>query len=309
MTKIRFIAILSLVALLLSACNFPGSGAAEPTPLSQDAVYTAAAQTLAVQLTQNAVAAPTSGETPAAPPQESPLPPSDTPAPTDTATPESTATETLTPTAAVPIISASTATNCRRGPSVLYAPPIGVLNVNQTSEVHGRNADGTWWYIQNPANPSTFCWVWGETTSVQGSTTALPVITPPPLPPTATSTATPGASFDADFETVHDCGGVPTAIFKIDNEGGDLESLRLKIDDVTSSTTLFGPSASDAPFMGARSECPPGGDTLHGGDVLYIGGAIGSGNSGHTARATIRLCTEDDLDGVCRDRTVEFTIP
>lgn len=309
MPKIRITAILMLAALVLGACNFPATGVAEPTQLSQDAIYTLAAQTLSVQLTQNAVGRPVESETPTAPPPESPLPATPSPAPTDTPTPESTPTETLTPTAAVPIISASTATNCRRGPSVLYAPPIGVLKVDQTSEVHGRNAEGTWWYIQNPSNPSTFCWVWGETTSVQGSTSALPVITPPPLPPTPTPTATPGANFSAAYETVHDCGGVPTAIFRITNDGGDLESLNLRIDDITAATTLYGPSASDAPFMGARSECPPGGDTLPAGDTLYVGGAIGSGNSGHTARATIRLCSEDDLDGACRDRTVEFTIP
>jgi hypothetical protein len=48
---------------------------------------------------------------------------------------------------------------------------------------------------------------------------------------------------------------------------------------------------------------------LNPGKTFYVGGAIGAGNSGHDAQAKIRLCTEDDLDGTCADKTANFDIP
>ncbi len=302
-----FTGIMLSAALILSACNLPVSGtdAGEPSPAAEQAIYTAAAQTLAVQLTQSA-ATQQAGQA-AQPPTNTPEPvvlePTVTPTLAFTDTPAFSATP------EAPMISASVATNCRRGPSTLYAPPVGVLNVGQKVQVAGRNDGGTWWYIQNPNRSGEYCWVWGESTQVEGSTSALPIITPPPMPPTATFTSTPGASYNASYETTHACGGAPTAIFEISNKGGQLHSLSLEIKDLTDDVTLFGPSSSDAPFMGGPSECPPGGDILPAGKTLYIGGAIGAGGSGHNARATIKLCTSNGLDGVCSTKTVEFTIP
>jgi hypothetical protein len=295
-------------ALILNACNLPVSGgavSASPSPASDQAIFTAAAQTLVVQFTQNA-ATQSAGEV-EPPPSSTPEP--EVLAPTETPTLAVTDTPAFTSTPELPMISASVATNCRRGPSKLYEPPVGVLNVNQTVQVFGRNDAGTWWYIQNPGKTDQYCWVWGDTTTVTGNTAGLSIVTPPPLPPTPTFTSTPGANFSASYETVHACGGTPTAIFEIDNNGGLLDSLTLKIEDVTAGTTLYGPTNSNAPFMGGPSECPPGGDSLPAGKTLYVGGAIGAGGSGHTARATIKLCTDDDLDGACATKTVEFTIP
>jgi len=307
MPKVRFIASISLALglLLLSACNVLGTQG-EPTQLPPEAIYTSAALTLQAQLTANAATQEVAASPTSPLPSDTPPPPT----PVDTPTPIFTATPTLTPTSIVPMISASVATNCRLGPSILYSPPVGVLNVGDQAEVHGRNDAGTWWYISNPSRPGQFCWVWGETTRVEGATVTLPVITPPPLPPTPTSTSTPGVVFSAAYDNSHDCGGVRTAIFKITNSGGsDLQSMSLKIEDLNTSTTLFGPHTSNAPFMATSSECPEGGDLLPAGRTYYVGGAIGPGNSGHTARATIKLCTANGLGGVCVERTVDFTIP
>ncbi len=305
-TKVQFFAsIIPFLGLLaLSACNLPGASD-EPTQLPPEAIYTSAAITLQAQLTSNAG---TQGvvETPTNPTATDTLPP---PPQLDTPTPPFTGTPTLTPTAGIPLISASVATNCRLGPSILYSPPVGVLAVGNQAEVHGRNDSGTWWYISNPSRAGQFCWVWGETTQVEGLTTSLPVITPPPLPPTPTGTSTQGVIFTAAYDSSHDC-GVRTAIFKLTNSGGvDLQSMSLKIEDLNTSTVLFGPHTSDAPFMGTNSECPEGGDVLPVGRTYYVGGSIGPGNAGHTARATIKLCTANALGGTCIERAVEFTIP
>jgi hypothetical protein len=303
--KVHFLAalasLMTIFSLLLSACNVGGGGGGTTQP-PPEVYYTAAAQTIAAQMTQSAPT--TAAYTPTTAPPTATLSASSTP------TLELTNTPISTPTPAVPMISASVSTNCRLGPDVLYSPPVGVLPVGKTVEVHGRNNAGTWWYIQNPSRSGQFCWVWGETTKVEGSTAGLPIITPPPPPPTLTFTPTPAFAYTAAFNTVHDCGGSPTAIFTIVNTGNlTLHSMSLKIEDVTANTVLFGPSTSDAPFMGAASECPPGGDTLKPGKTFYVGGTIGSGNSGHSAKATIHLCTENAQKGTCGDKTVEFTIP
>jgi len=306
MIKVKFNASLLLLSgmLVFSACNLPGTSGGS-SQLPPEAIYTSAAITLQAQLTANA-AAQGAEETPTNPVPTDTLSPSPQP---DTPTPTFTETPTLTPTSGTLMISASVATNCRLGPSILYAPPVGVLAVGVQAEVHGRNDAGTWWYISNPSRPGQFCWVWGETTQVDGPSTSLPIITPPALPPTPTRTSTPGVTFTAAYDNVRDC-GIRTAIFKLTNTGGeDLESMSLKIEDVNTSTVLFGPHTSDAPFMGTNSECPEGGDVFPIGKTYYVGGSIGPGNSGHTARATIKLCTDDGLKDTCVEKVVEFTIP
>jgi hypothetical protein len=310
-TPMLTVSALVLLALLAGACNLPGA-AVEPTQPPPQVFYTQAAQTLMVQLSQQAPQATTPPEETSPPPAENTQPsaPTDTLPPAETPTPGPTDTPLTTNTPSAPTIRADVDTNCRTGPSTLYAPPVGALNTNETSQVHGRNSANTWWYIENPDRPGNFCWVWGETTIVEGNTANLPVITPPPPPVTPTNTPKPGPTFSVSFETVHDCSGTPTAIFEIENTGDvDLESLRLKIEDRTDDVDLFGPNTSNAPFMGAPGECPPGGDTLEAGDTLYIGGAIGGVDSDHEARATIELCTEDDLDGDCLEKSIDFTIP
>jgi hypothetical protein len=308
--KQRLSILLAFVLALASACNLPGS----PPPIDQvaaDAIYTAAAQTLAAQLTQNAPQVQPS-DTPM-PPDAAPVqPPSDTPQPllpSDTPTFFPTNTPAFTSTSAIPLISASINTNCRRGPSKLYDPPVGTLRVGKVAEVHGRNSDSSWWYIQNPDNPGQFCWVWSDTTTVAGNTGALVVVEPPPLPPTATFAPTSSGAFDPSFDNVHNCSGDPFAIFELDNDGGvTFESMRLEIDDLDADDEIYDAS-SNAPFMGSGGECPPGGDEFPDGKTFWVGGNIEDGGSGNDAEATITLCTKDDLKGICVSETVEFEIP
>jgi hypothetical protein len=295
------------LALLAAGCNFPGGEPPAPTQPPPEVIYTAAALTLQAQLT---AAAPAATQAPPEQPPTQAGPPTETLAPPPSPTLGFTDTPAPTATSEAPTISASVNTNCRLGPSVVYDPPVGVLAIGAKARVAGRTTNNSWWYIENPGRPGQYCWVWGETTTVTGDTATLPFVTPPPPPPTKTPTATQGALFSAGFANVHACGGAPTAVFQVVNSGGSLlHSMNLKIELVSDGTVLFGPSSSDAPFMGASSECPPGGDTLPAGKTLYVGGAIGAGNAGKTARATIKLCTENGEKGVCATRTVEFTIP
>jgi hypothetical protein len=320
--------LLILVLLLSVACE--QSGQPTPTPMEKGPIETSAAQTVVAGLTQAAgpdayytqaaqtieaqqgTAAPsaTVAEAATEPPMAAPT---DTPThtllpPTDTVTPEPTAspTVTLSPTPTIPMITATEATNCRKGPSKVFDID-ATLYPEDSVQVFGKDPTGYWWYIQNPDWPTAKCWVWTETTVVTGDTSSLPIVQPPPTP---TPSMTPVPGFNAYFSNVHLCGVAFTAVFQIDNTGGwNLESLNLQIDDLTNPMTLYGPSSSDAPFMGGSGECPPGGNTLKVGKTGYIGGAMIGAISGHQARATITICTEDGLGGLCIQKTVDFVIP
>ena len=200
-----------------------------------------------------------------------------------------------------PTISAQIETNCRKGPSIDY-DVIGYLLVGQESTVHGKSSSNNWWYIKNPKNSNQFCWVWAETTSIHGNTQNLPVVTPPPLP-TATT-----FSFQASFSNIHNCGGKPTIIFQIGNDGDiGLESSGILIKDIATGIVLYGADTKNAPFLGSQNDCPPGLDNLGPGGVAFIGAVIqtplpteGSG------RAKIVICSEPSLQGVCTEIKVDF---
>ncbi len=129
------------------------------------------------------------------PPTATEVPPTATPLPSPTPTATATTapsepTNTPQPTATLiaafsessnVLISADVNTNCRLGPSRAYRVD-GYLLTNEESTVHGQDASEDWWYIANPTKDEKYCWVWRETTDVQGTADNLPVIEPPPLP-------------------------------------------------------------------------------------------------------------------------------
>jgi hypothetical protein len=68
--------------------------------------------------------------------------------------------------------------NCRYGPSVAYSV-IGGLDLGRQAEMLGRSADSEWWYVRNPSNPSTNCWLAASVTDTIGNVDALPVMEAP----------------------------------------------------------------------------------------------------------------------------------
>jgi uncharacterized protein YraI len=78
-------------------------------------------------------------------------------------------------------------TNCRSGPGSAYTY-LGALLVGENTEVVGRNADGTYWIIRNPDQPTGTCWLWGQYASVSGNIYGLPVYSTPGNLPSITST-------------------------------------------------------------------------------------------------------------------------
>jgi len=70
--------------------------------------------------------------------------------------------------------------NCRFGPGTQYAVA-GALNPGRQAEMIGRNEDSSWWYVKNPSNPSTLCWLAASVTDTVGNVESLPVVEPPDI--------------------------------------------------------------------------------------------------------------------------------
>ena len=56
---------------------------------------------------------------------------------------------------------------------------IGELKSGRQAEVIGKSADLAWWYVKNPSDPSTSCWLFADVVTVVGDVESLPVVKPP----------------------------------------------------------------------------------------------------------------------------------
>ena len=95
-----------------------------------------------------------------------------------------TATPLPTETPCFPNVVAPTAVNVRSGPGTIYEI-VGGLNEGGSAKIAGKNADGTWWYIEFPGGHG---WVGGTVVIASCVPASLVVI---PAPPTPVLTPTP----------------------------------------------------------------------------------------------------------------------
>jgi len=70
--------------------------------------------------------------------------------------------------------------NCRFGPSIAYAVT-GALFIGRQAEVIGKSVDEAWWYVKNPSDPSTNCWLSSDFIDIIGNVESLPVVGPPEI--------------------------------------------------------------------------------------------------------------------------------
>jgi len=302
-TSITFSIVFLLV--IVSGCNFRAP-TDTPTPEANPEL-TSAAKTIeaqADQITAQAASLTAQFNTqpqetqPQEPPPEETLPqePPVEVTPTD---------KSPSPDGALPI-TASVETNCRQGPSTDY-PRLGYLPVGQKSYAHGRDPSKNWWYITNPQKPDQYCWVWAQTTHVEGDVDMLPVVQPPPPP----QPKTPPPQYEAAFSNIHACGGVGVFIFRIGNSGDiPLQSMRLSVRDMSNDKVIGSAVVSNNPFMAAPNGCPPGSEKFPPQTIFFVGIPVTSiAQQGAQASASLTLCTENDLKGECLDKKIDFKIP
>ncbi|MDP2778071.1 MAG: hypothetical protein Q8O48_10550, partial [Anaerolineales bacterium] len=107
--------------------------------------------------------------------------PAPTPASSPTSLPSTTPKPTIILTATparVTLLVKTQLINCRFGPGTVYQL-LNELREGQSLRAVGRNAASTWWYIQDPGNPGSFCWVSADVTEPQSETDPLTIIQPP----------------------------------------------------------------------------------------------------------------------------------
>ena len=215
------------------------------------------------------------------------------------------------PSARRPKISAQINSNCREGPASNYKR-LGYLLVGEVSEVFGRNSDSSWWFIREPRR-LVMCWVWGGSTSVVGDTTHVPIVktTAEPLSTTKTPSSDGAVAFAIRGIHLINCGGQQTVMVKVRNTGNRVfESASLQVNDITASTTVFGPSSGNSPYRNSGSDCSAGGNRLNPGETKYVGGSLGSNNvTGHQIQAHVRMCTGNGMGGSCTSRVTSYNVP
>jgi len=162
-TRILAIAVASALILAISACNIPLSMNSNNNHKQNNLALTVTAQALIIQNStkQATIKHTRSKETPTVVPGSTP---------------------------GAPMVSVSSPTNCRTGPSTDY-DLLYTLNVGQTVEVVGKYSGGNYWVIDNPDGGGN-CWLWGEYATILGNTDNLPDVVPPPAPPTAVAADT-----------------------------------------------------------------------------------------------------------------------
>ncbi len=100
---------------------------------------------------------------------------------TETLTPLPSETPTITPTAtpSVPMVTPlDEAVNCRFGPSTVYEQ-VAALLVGAYAQVLAKNADGSWWQVENPSGGGEKCWVSSSVVNTSGDLSGLPVVAAP----------------------------------------------------------------------------------------------------------------------------------
>ena len=293
-------AVLSLLLGVL-ACELPAS--TTPMPVDINVLNTTVAQTVVGAQTQSAVPEPAFSHETAAFTSVSELP---------ILTPTIALTETsiFTSTPLVPLISVSTATNCRSGPGKAYDYR-GALLVGETVEVLGVDPSGNYWFIHNPDNDGNFCWVWGKYATISGNISNLPVYTPPPTPtasltPTPTLTPTLTPSFNASLSDMDSCSGRWWVDIKVINTGAvSFKSNSITVRDKGTDTTMTDMSDGFRDIDGCLPSTVV--DIIYPGDTyLFSAPAFPHNLAEHDLVVTLTLCSGTGQKGICATKKFEF---
>jgi hypothetical protein len=273
-TFFRHFCLLTIVALILSACNLPGNATAEvPPQTEQSATVTA---TLELIATQTEVV-PT--QTPVVTATETPLP-----EPSATATAEA------------PMAEVVRQTNCRVGPAGNY-DLVATYQVGQKLEIVAKDLGGGYWFVRNPEKPEEQCYLLAQNITISGDTSALPKFTPRPSP-----TAAP--YFNVTFKKFDTCKGEDFALFVVENTGSiPFRSAYIKVTDQKVNKSVEQALNAFDLIVGcvlAKNIAP-----LDPGATGYVTSPpFKWAATNNKLRAVIMLCTEKNLKGTCVTQAV-----
>lgn len=178
-----------------------------------------------------------------------------------------TATATVTPVPAAPTstpqpsLRAVAGVNVREGPGTAYSVK-GVLAEGQIVQPVGRSPDGGWWQILFPPGSGNLGWVSGAYVQANDQALNLPIVAPPPLPPTATFTPSP-TSVPTTAPTSTSPPLPADISFSVDDSDlnpGECTTIRWRVKNVKAYWVDDAPGVGDE---GSRQVCDPVGVTTH----------------------------------------------
>jgi hypothetical protein len=299
------IAILFLVSLM--ACNLPvaqnaGTPDVNGTVAAQVAINLAIQTKVAETLAANGQAVP-----PAAAPSV---------AATNTVqvlpqislTPTMTPTITLTPTPEGVSLVLSNDTYCRLGGPYSSFKIIATVKTGQTVVVLSRNPENDSYYVQNPYDPNTKCWLYGKYATLSGNVQSLPVSTMQPTP-TPTYTPTPTSNFTVSYVGLETCAGSYAFKLYVKNAGGIVwKSILITGTDTVTAFAINNSNNSFVDYSGcvaglSQADLAPGEDS----NVLNTIGHFNYDPTGHLINVTVKLCSEDNIAGTCLSKNLSFT--
>jgi len=269
--------ILSVIVLWLASLACGGTSAV-PT-VDPNAAQTAIVETIAAIQAQT---------TPTALPTSTLVLPTTTEAPTLTAEP--------TGTPSVPTISVTVATNCRTGPGTEYER-VGMLLEGASTEIVGRDAFGQYWYVRNPSFGVPYCWLSAKYAIISGNPFALPV---QPIP------GENGADFTADYRGQGKCSGEFWSDIRLTNASrGTFKSINILVTDQDTGD-VHSYTGNEFTF---RDGCTVRGTSTIGPDsgVTISAPSFAYNLDSHPMSATITLCTESNLTGMCATKIISYT--
>lgn len=293
--------IIAVILALVSACGSRPSTNATPTTDTAGTSIVETAQAAVLQtLTQQALENP-----------------SETPTLAATFTPFLTDTPIASGTPSVPMISVVMETLCRLGPDKVY-DRVGVLGVGIPVQVYALDPSRQYYFIQNPSQAGSYCWVWGFYATPMSSFIGVPVYTPmftptpalsptPSLTRTPTGTLTPTPNFSISNPVKRACSSSDYIDVTVTNTGGVVfQSGGISIQDHNNGLTvgevvnnLFNDMVGcDVHY--SQSDLAP----LEVGNLSSA--ALPFNVTGHNLTLNVKLCSLDNLAGTCVVKSINF---
>jgi hypothetical protein len=281
----------------ITACNLPTSGGTgtpdtAATTNGKAAIEQAAATIVAQTLTAGA---PTITLTPQ-PPLES-------------FTPTFTPTATLAPTSDVVSLVVPKDTYCREGAPVAAFKSVVIIKSGQLVEVLARNPENTSFYVMNPYDENSTCWIFGKDLTLNGNATDLDVATLQPTP-TPTRTPTPSVNFTLTYSSLAACPPIYAFKLYIQNVGATpWQFIAITGSDSVTGVAISHISNTFDQYSGCSVMNPQ--DVLPAGDDTYAmnlsPGELNYDPTGHLINLTVKLCSQDNALGTCLSKPISFT--
>ena len=301
--KIWIYSIACLITFSLTACNLPvGQPASTPdinaTVAAEVAIAKAAETMVAGTLAAGGQAVLPATATNTVEAQ-----------PLDTSTPTNTPTITLTPTPEGVFLVLSADTHCRKGAPFTAFPIVTTVKAGDKVTVLSRNPENDSYYVINPYDPNSKCWLYGKYATLSGDVASLAVSTMQPTP-TFTPTPTPVPDFTVSYVGLETCFAEWAFKLFVQNTSTNIwQSIQISGTDTVTGFVINHSSNTFKEYAGCVAGLTQGDLTF--GETSYVlnvaPGQFNYDPTGHLINITVRMCTQDNLLGTCVAKNLSFT--